>query len=223
MKYYNKLFLKSESFYSSFYPPPICLTEYLKEREETIEIANQNYFLHYQNHFNENFLFYDEPSILFYDELSHYILNKDGTLKPLDDYIFFKLRYYGTKFLDIANEAMNFFIEARKKFKENNYDEAIIALSQSLFHDFSGAFEYKDNMLRITYTAGDYEKIFEFYGVKNWNEQKFMKKCPTLIEEELYEESKGIFIYNTLWNHGTVKGKNYWELSITFTKVIQVK
>lgn len=224
MKYYTKLFLKSELFYTKFYLPPICLAEYIarenyiekfETQENAAEIVNQEYISHCNNYFKKN--------ILFYKELSNCILDINGLFKPLDDSIFFKLRYYGTKFLDIVNESTNFFIEERKKFKEKNYDDAIVTLSQFQFHDSSAVFQYKDGVLRIIYDSGCYEKIFEFYGVDNWKENKFMKKNPILIIEELYEEPQNVFTYNTLWYHDNIEKKNHSELSITFTKVVQIK
>lgn len=62
---------------------------------------------------------YFKKDIIFYKELSKYILNHNGSFKPLDEYIFFKLCYYGIKFLDIANECRNYFEEERKKFEKN--------------------------------------------------------------------------------------------------------
>lgn len=224
MKYYNKIFLKSELFYMEFYVPFIGLEEYiikenldrkLGEHETAIEIINQEYILHCKNYFKED--------ILFYQGLSKYILDGNGDFKQLDEYIFFKLRYYATKFLDIANENRNFFIEERKKFQEKHYNKAIITLSQFRFHDAFAVLEYKDRVLRIIYNPGDYENIFEFYGIEDWEEKEFMKKNPILIVEELYEESQDMFVYNTLWYYTDIEGGNYSEFSIKFTNLRQIK
>lgn len=224
MKFYNEKFLKSELFYTKFYLPSISLTEYivrenyfreLGDFEAATKMIKQEYLLHCENYFKD--------TIFFYDELSKYILNRDGTFKFLDDYIFFKLRYYGTKFLDISNESINFFEEERKKFKENKYNKAILELFQFRYHDADATFEYKNKILRITYQFGNIEEILEFYGVKNWAKKEFMEKEPTLMIEELYEEVEGIFVYNTIWNHLDILGKNYSELSIKFSKLIRVK
>lgn len=101
--------------------------------------------------------------------------------------------------------------------------DAIINLSQFRFHDAQAIFKYNNKILQITYWSGQFEEIFEFFGVENWEEEEFLKKNPTLIVEELYEESPGIFIYNTLWNHEIVSGKDYSELSIKFTDLFQIK
>lgn len=224
MKFYSEIFLKSELFYTKFYLPSISLTEYivreayfreLNDFEAATKIVNQEYFLHCENYFIN--------SILFYDELSKYILNKDGSFQLLNQYIFFKLCYYGTKFLDISNESINFFEEERKKFKENKYDKAILELSQFRYHDADAAFQYKNNILQITYRFGNIEETLEFYGVENWVTKEFMTKEPTLKIEELYEEIQGTFVYNTMWNHLDVLGENYSELSIKFSKLIRVK
>lgn len=224
MKYYNKLFLQSFAFYKMFYLPDVCLEHYiigknyfekLGTHEEAIKIVNADYLSHCNRFFKKD--------IIFYEKLSHYLLNADGTVKPLDDYIFFKLRYYGTKFLNIANEAANFFEEERKKWKENMYDKTLILLSTSKFHKKEAAFYYQNNILQITYGNKDTEEIFEFHNVGNWEKQTFMKQNPTLVIQELYEEPKGIFVYNTVWEHEEIGGKNQSELSITFDKVIQLK
>lgn len=224
MKYYNQTYLESYIFYSRFFLPCISLTEYiikenyergLGDHEEAIEIVNQEYISYCKNYLNKN--------ILFYKKLSQYLYNHDETLKSLDEYIFLKLRYYGTKCLDIENESRNFFEEERRKFKENHYVDAIINLSQFRFHDAQAIFKYNNKILQITYWPGQFEEIFEFFGVENWEEEEFLKKNPTLIVEELYEESPGIFIYNTLWNHEIVSGKDYSELSIKFTDLVQIK
>lgn len=169
MKFYNKEFLKSELFYTEFYLPFISLMEYIiKENYDrelgdhviATDIINQEFIIHCENYFKDD--------ILFYNELSKYILNEDGTFKNLNEYIFFKLCYYGTKFLDIANENRNFFEEERVKFIKNNYNKAIIMLSQLCFHDAKAVFDYKDGILHIIYRRGCYEKIFEFYRIEDW-------------------------------------------------------
>lgn len=224
MKFYNKEFLKSELFYTEFYLPFISLMEYIiKENYDrelgdpvvATDIINQEFITHCENYFKDD--------ILFYNELSKYILNEDGTFKNLNEYIFFKLRYYGTKFLDIANENRNFFEEERVKFIKNNYNKAIIMLSQLCFHDAKAVFDYKDGILHIIYRRGCYEKIFEFYGIEDWEQKEFMEMNPILIIEELYEEVEGTFIYNTLWCHKYLDGNNYSELSIKFTNLVQIK
>lgn len=225
MKCYTKTFLKSELFYTDFYRSlNNNLTEYiiknnldreLGEHEVATKIVKQEYIIHCESYFKKD--------ILFYENLSKYILNNDGTFKQLDEYIFFKLCFYAIKFLDISNECRNIFEEERKKFKENNYNEAIVKLSQFMFHDASVLFKYKTKILRITYNPGLYEEIFEFYGVERWNEKEFAKRNPILLIEELYEETPGNFVYNTLWYHDEVKGDNYSELSIKFTGLIQIK
>lgn len=224
MKYYNKIFLKSELFYTEFYLTLNNLTEYIIKinldrglggHEEAAEIVKQEYIMHCESYFKKD--------IIFYKKLSKYILNHDGSFKPLDEYIFFKLCYYGIKFLNIANEYRNYFEEERKKFEKKHYTEAIITLSQFAFHDARAIFEYKEKVLQIIYNPGAYEEIFEFYGVEDWEEKEFMKKEPILIIEELYEEVQGTFVYNTLWCHNDVNGEIHSELSIKFTDLVQIK
>lgn len=82
--------------------------------------------------------------------------------------------------------------------------------------------EYKDRVLRIIYHPGNYENIFEFYGIEDWEEKEFMKKNPILIIKELYEESQDIFVYNTLWYYTDIEGGNYSEFSIKFMNLRQI-
>lgn len=224
MKYYSRQFSESESFYEKFFLPDVNLEQYalrenilrrLGTHEDAIEILNNEYLTHCKEHYKEG--------ILFYDELTKYIVDEKGDFKTLDEYILLKLRYYATKVLDILNEGRNFFYEERKKFKENNYPKAIVTLSECMFHDTYAIFEYNDTILRITFFTDHYKKIFEFYGVKNWKEQEFMKKSPCLVDEEVYEESVGLFIYNTLWVCGDIIGEQYPELSIKFTDLAQIQ
>ncbi|MFD1406491.1 hypothetical protein [Robinsoniella peoriensis] len=224
MKYYTNQFLQSASFYDIFYLPAISLEEYIVREnfnrkigthEEAIEIVNNDYITHCKYFFKKN--------IVFYDVLSKYILNINGEFKRLDEYNFFKLRYYGTKFLGVLNEYRNFFEEERKKFKENGYPAAIITLSRFKFHDANAIFEYTGHILQVTYNPGCFEEIFRFYGVKSWKKYEFMMKAPILIAEELFEEKRGTFVYNTLWYHEDINGKNHSELSIKFTNLVQVK
>lgn len=89
MKYYNKIFLKSELFYTEFYLTWNTLTEYiikinldrgLGEHEEVTKIVKREYIMHCESYFKKD--------IIFYKELSKYILNHNGSFKPLDEYIF---------------------------------------------------------------------------------------------------------------------------------------
>lgn len=224
MNYYTKQFLKSEQFYDRFYLPNISLEHYviwenrlkkLGTHAEATRIVNNEYILHCKRFFKEN--------IYFYNELSEYILDINGNFKQLDDYVFFKLRYYGTKFLDMLNENRNFFEEELKKFASCNYGEGLLRLSKANLHDAEAIFTYKSKILQIHYRPGAFEKIFEFRGVEEWEERNFLKMRPTLIIDEVYEKSGGYFAYNTLWNHQSIDGENYSELSIKFTDVTQIK
>lgn len=224
MKFYTHQFLESVSFYDVFYFPAISLEEYIIREnfygkmgthEEAIEIVNNDYILQCKRFFKKN--------ILFYEDLSGYILDSNGDIKRLDEYSFFKLRYYATKFLAVLNEYRNFFEEERRKFKENSYPDAIITLSRFKFHDAFAIFEYENHILQITFNPGCNEEIFKFYGVSNWEEYDFMLKAPVLIAEELFEETQGIFVYNTLWYHENIDGKNYSDLSIHFSDLVQIK
>lgn len=109
MKFYTKKFLQSKRFYDRFYLPDISLEHYviwenrlekMGTHEEAIEIVNNNYITHCKYFFNEN--------IHFYNQLSQYLKDTNGEFRRLDEYTFFKLRYYGTNFLDIVNENRNF-------------------------------------------------------------------------------------------------------------------
>jgi len=224
MKYYTKQFLQSEQFYDRFYLPDISLEHHviwencfrkLGTHEEAMKIINSNYVSHCKDYFIKD--------ILFYEDLSKYILDKNGEISDLDEYIFLKLRYYGTKFLNIANENRNFLEEERKRYRDNSYPEAIIALSQSRFHDADVVFEFKDNVLQMIFNPKDHEQRFKFYGIENWAEKEFMKKNPVILIEELYEVSPRGFVYNTLLCHAEVDGENHSELSIKFTDLIQTK
>lgn len=224
MKYYTQKFLKSKLFYEMFFLPNVSLEHYIiKENflkklgthENAIEQINNEFIIHCKDYFNEN--------ILFYDELSKYLFDSNGELMLLDEYLFFKLRFYGIKFLNILNENRNFFEEERKRFKDSSYPEAIITLSESKFHDADVVFDYKDNKLFIRFNPEENEQIFEFHGVENWQEKEFMKKEPVLLVDELLEETPGNFIYNTLWYHADIGGQNNSELSIKFNNLIQVK
>jgi len=161
--------------------------------------------------------------LLFYHELSKYILDDKKRFKPIDELIFFKIRYYAIKFLDILNDGQNFLEDERQHFIKNKYDKAIIALSKSQFHDAEAKFYYNNGVLQISFKYGPIERKFEFHGIEEWSQREFMKINPKLVAEELYEESNRIFIYNTLWTHEDVGGVGCSELTVRFVKAVELK
>jgi len=225
MKFYNKKVVMSDPFYHRYYLPDMSFKEYITREnffrkidggeDEIIKAINTDYLDICNDYFTSD--------ILFYDELSKYLLDDNMQFKPLDELIFFKICYYAIKLLNILYDGHNFLEDERQKFIQNNYDAAIIALSKSQFHDAEAFFQYKNNILQICYKFGTIEHIFEFHGVKEWKEKEFMKIKPKLWVEELYEENQGVFVYNTLWTHEDIEDVGCSELTVEFTKLIQVK
>ena len=225
LQLYDKRLWDSMQFYDCFYISGTSLSDYINRRKEADNYKISEEEIH--NDLNEAYVYSCEnaykPGILFYDELTEIIVNGDGTFEPMNEALFVKLYYYRIKCAVILNENRNYFMEERKKFKENLYDKSFMELLNAYLHDAHAVLEYKDKVLRIHYSPGKFEKIFDFYGVDEWQEQEFMRSDPILMVGELYEQLPGIFVYHTLWWHKPIDGEYHSDLIIKFKRVIRVK
>jgi len=220
---YDRSLYESYQFYHWFLHPDISLKEYINRQQVSLRADEEEVYKKINNKYIRCCKYAFSPTILYYNELSEYIYDHNKQIRPLDEYIFFKLRYYARKYIVIQNENLNFFEAERRKFKRNNYPEGIILLSESDFHDLRASFKYEGKILQMILDPGGNEAIFEFHGVENWKENQFLKSKHKMIIGELYEQSTGVFVYHTLWNHDNVDGDNYSDLSICFTRVEKQK
>lgn len=137
MKFYTENIIVSDQFYHNYYLPNISFKQYIAREnyfrkiigseDEIIAAINKDYLFDCENYFTND--------VLFYDELSSHIMDDKMKFKSIDEFIFFKIRYYAVKFLNIINDGQNFLEDERQKFIQNNYAAAIINLSKSQFHD----------------------------------------------------------------------------------------
>lgn len=172
MKYHKQEFLKSELFYKEFYASDPRLFYYaivegrkrnLHSYEDAMNAAKKKYMLHCRSYFKED--------ILFYNELSKYILDEDGEVKETDEYIFFKVCYYAAKYMEILLDYKLFIGQNNIKIYDVDYDIE---------------FYYSDHMTVINISYKSKKRIYKIHERRNLQ----------LYDKTLFESMQFYFFIN---------------------------
>ena len=226
MRYLTGQFYESEAFYQRYCYPNITFEKFVYEEmhaeevsidfEEARKILEKEYESLVKNFFNNN--------VFYYAELSKYLLDGKGKVIPLDDFNFFKLRMYATKFLIKSDEADNAIKEEIMKIKYGNYPTALKELVRCAFHDYEVEFSEDGDGIIAKYYLGEKDPcyIYKFESVRYKTEFILGQRFSSIIYEEVFEQD-GKITYNILTPSPFDNCDPYSDISIEFMNISLIK
>jgi len=178
-------------------------------KEEQNEIVN----LIFRGHINRWF----NNQIYFYDELMPTILNEDNGIRPLNESMFLKIKYYTAKFNILDTEAISAVNEHKSKIRDGLYSNGIKKLSDVCMHESEVTFEINEPYIIANFGPALYSPPMKckFHALFDDNLKVF--DCE-INESEVLINDNGTFQYNALV-YIPHRCENVCEITITFHDV----
>lgn len=200
MEYFTKQLFESLQFYDE-YPRYESLREYVcSELLSNDKIPRDfNIGLEYlserhKNNVDEKF----NDGVLFAKELKNIIFDDQHNILPLDEYIYFKIRLYSTKYLLQSYEAEDQDYENRKIIESGNYSNEIKELSKSYQHDDNVKLFIKEpyTVILNEYITNKYTYLFHTTSEFIFESSDCIEFI--LIDKETIPNDDGTFYYNIM-------------------------